>query len=214
MSFAPPPAADDHKAYIPIDFREEETWIIAEVSKRLAAEDVLTIPDTGEELFVMHRGRQHKIPLTFTHHDRSIALSSLAELLKDRYRFFVRLDSFASDTLHFLVVPLAQAQSWTSLPDHLAELEVGYDYFSEIKVPYLNHEDSAPNFVAESEIKDANWKLWLGREFGNVKPYETTRLAKIVIKYPELRKQADVPADASEDEVAALLRKQLGWKSD
>ena len=117
MRTARPPAADDDDAYIFIDHRQEEGSIVAFVSERLAPADVLAMR-YDEALFVTFRGQEHRIPLTFSRHDRYVAVSSLAELLKDDYRFFVLVPSLDSDTHGLLVVPRSVAES-RSLPPRM-----------------------------------------------------------------------------------------------
>jgi hypothetical protein len=105
-----------------------------------------------ETLFVTFRGQEHPIPLTISRHDRYV-VSSLAELLEDDYRFFVLVPSLDSDTHGLRVAPKSVAEGWNPLPEHLTPLEPSFDYFSQIKVPYLYHAATAPDFARESELQ-------------------------------------------------------------
>src|SRR5262245_42082032 len=197
-----PPAADDEEAYIFIDHREEEESIVLSVSERLAPADALATR-CDETLFVTFRGQEYRIPLTISPHDRYVAISSLAELLKDHYRFFVLLPSHGSDTHAVLVVPVAVAQGWGSLPEHLAPLRLGFDYFYELDVPYLNHEASAPNFARESEGARAStnaFSQWLvsGLFSGKADPDASAALAKAALLDPRVRENPDFPTGMSE----------------
>ena len=208
-----PPAADDDEAYIFIDHREEEESIVFSVSDRLAPADAL---DTrcDETLFVTFRGQEHRIPLTISPHDRYVAVSSLAELLKDDYRFFVLVPSLNSDTHGLLVVPKSVAEAWNPLPEHLTPLELGFDYFGQIKVPYLYHEDGAPDFARESELqRDASGAFAQFLEAMLLKRRVDTEtaaaFAKLVMREPKAREDLGLARDASEAEVTAKIMAEL-----
>lgn len=100
--------------------------------------------------------RKWQLPLTFTRHDRYVALSSLAEVLKDKYSFWLVEGRLGDDTHGLLILSHAVAsQLQTEHADWLAEtlvpMQLGFDYFNEIKVPYLGHEDNNPDFLQQSE---------------------------------------------------------------
>jgi len=203
-SFPAPPAEDDEDAYVFVDHREEETAIVEYVSERLAPEDALEGEDDGERFVLRHRGREHLIPLAFSRHDRYIMIASLAELLRPHYQFFVLNSSLGSDTHGLLIVPRSDVQRWGALPDHLIALDPGYDYFHDIRVPYLNHESSAPNFDEDRQgvasANEAMGGLVQALFEGKMDSAATAKLSKLAVRDPEL-------AGQSEAEVSAELQR-------
>jgi hypothetical protein len=211
-----PPGAEDDDAYVYFDHRALESEIVEAVSLRLAPEHALIPREVhgGEELYVTYRGVEHKLPLTVTPHDRYVAISSIAELLKDHYRFFALLPSHDTDTHAVLVVPVAVAQGWSSLPEHLEPLRLGFDYFHGLDVPYLNHETSAPNFARESEAARAGtdaFSQYLVSSvfFGKSDPAAAAALAKAAMMDPKVREHSQFPTGMSEAEVAAEIHKAM-----
>jgi hypothetical protein len=214
MTGAGPPAAEDDNAYVYFDHREEEVSIIENVSTHLAPEHALTITGDDPDLFVTYRGDEYKIPLTISPHDRYVAVSSLAELLKDDYRFFVLVPSLDTDTHAVLVAPASQAAGWVPLPGHLEPLRLGFDYFSGIEIPYLNNEEAAPNFAAESDSArssaNAMSQLLVSAILGGkVDANASAELAKAAMTNPKLREHADFPKNMSEAEIAAEIQKAM-----
>src|SRR5262245_2206219 len=208
-----PPAADDEEAYIFIDHREEEESIVLSVSERLAPADALATR-CDETLFVTFRGQEHRIPLTISRHDRYVAVSSLAELLKDDYRFFVLVPSLNSDTHGLLVVPKSVAEAWNPLPEHLAPLELGFDYFGQIKVPYLFHEDWAPDFARESEFQrqaSGAYAQFLEAVLlkRSIDTETAAAFAKLVMRDPKAKEEFGLSQNASEAEVTAKIKAEL-----
>lgn len=203
-SFVAPPAEDDEDAYVIIDHREEETSIVEYVSERLAAEDALEAEEDGEQLLVCHQGRKHVIPLSFSPHDRYIMISSLAELLRGRYQFFVLKPSLCDDTHALLIVADSDVRRWGAIPDHLAALDPGYDYFHDVRVPYLNHESSAPSFEDERQsvatAKEAMGGLVEALFTGKMDSATAAKFAKLAPQDPAVRKGA---AGESEAELTA-----------
>jgi hypothetical protein len=198
-----------------IDSHEEPGVIIPQVSKWLAPEHALTarVADDADHLFVAFRGQEHRIPLTLAWYDQYVEVSSLAELLQDDYRFFVLAPTLGSDTHGLLVAPIATALSWEPLPEHLIPLELGFDYFGKIRVPYLNHEDSAPGFARESgaqnEMDNALSQVFSGFLSGKADPGASEALAKAVVTHMRLDQLADIPDDASEAEIVAEIQKGM-----
>ena len=215
MTSSTPPAADDEDAYVFLDHHEEPGVIIPQVSKRLAPEHALTarVAEDVDHLFVAFRGQEHRIPLTLAWYDQYVEISSLAELLKDDYRFFVLAPTLGSDTHGLLVVPIANALAWVPLPEHLIPLQLGFDYFGKIKVPYLNHEDSAPDFARESgaerDMQDALRQVFSGFLSGKADPETSAALAKAVVTHLSFNQLADMPDDASEAELVAEIQKAM-----
>lgn len=115
--------------------------------------------------------RKWQLPLTFTRHDRYVALSSLAEVLKDKYSFWLVEGRLGDDTHGLLILSHAVAsQLQTEHADWLAEtlvpMQLGFDYFNEIKVPYLGHENNNPDFLQQSEAIN-NSLLQLDKELNS-----------------------------------------------
>jgi hypothetical protein len=205
--FAVPPAEDDSDAYVFIDHREEETSIVEYVSARLSPEDVLEVEEDEEQILVSHQGRVHPIPLQLSLHDRYIMISSLAELLRERYQFFLLRPSLGDDTHGLLVVSQSDVRSWDAVPDYLVALELGYDYFNGIRVPYLNQEACAPDFdVDRSRVvagKDALGGLVQALFTGKMDANAAAEFARLALNDPEARKAIEGKSDA---EVAAEIR--------
>lgn len=169
-----PPAADDDDAYVWVDHREEEVAIVELIAERLDEGDALTWREDGENLFVSYAGKEHRLPLTLTPHDRYVVISSLAALLAERYRFFLHKERLEDDTHGICVARASDVAAWGGVPAHLMSLELGVDYFSPraMRVPYLRKLDNNPNFAVErdaerSEREEAgrNIDAWLKDQF-------------------------------------------------
>lgn len=187
-----PPSESDEVAYIFIDHREEEESIVFAVAERISEELEPELDD--EAMYIVYAGERHKIPLQFSPHDRYIAISSLAMLLRERYRFFLLEPSLSDDTHGLLIAPIADVDAWGEIPEHLTSLEIGYDYFHQIRIPYLGGEDSAPNFAVESQQVRATSNAMGGfmEALFSGKMDETTasKLAEMVKSNPKLNASA------------------------
>ena len=111
------------------------------------------------------------LPLTFTRHDRYVALSSLAEVLKDKYSFWLVEGRLGDDTHGLLILShevalQLQTEHAEWLAATLVPMQLGFDYFNEIKVPYLGHEDNNPDFLQQSEAIN-NSLLQLDKELNS-----------------------------------------------
>jgi hypothetical protein len=96
----------------------------------------------------------------------------------------------------------------------LKPLELGFDYFRGIKIPYLNHEDSAPSFASESGALRAKSKAMTDLLVSSViggkpDPKASAALAKALMADPNARQQLGLPQNASEAEVAAQIEKMM-----
>ncbi len=149
-----PPSESDEDACIFIDHRDDEESIVSAVAERISEE--LTPELDDEALYVVHAGERHRFPLQFSPHDRYIAISSLAMLLRKRYRFLLLKPSIDDDTQGLLVALVTDVEAWGELPEHLIPLDIGFDYFHDIRVPYLGGEGSAPNFLADRQQVQAD----------------------------------------------------------
>lgn len=146
VTHAVSPSEEDDDAYIFIDHREEESFIAMAVSERLAPEHALEVKESDDGISVVHQGVEHAIPLQFSPHDRYTMISSLANLLAEDYRFFLLRPSLDSDTHGLLVARRSDVDGWGATPGHLVPLELGLDYFHDVRVPYLGGEIAAPRF--------------------------------------------------------------------
>lgn len=151
------PQEDDEDAYIFIDHREEETFIASAISDRLAPEHALEVIEEDDSVSLAYQGQSYTVPLHYSPHDRYIMIASLAHLLREHYRFFLLKPSLDSDTHGLLVAGVGEVNGWPELPDYLVPLDIGYDYFHGIRVPYLGAEDSAPRFAQDrQQVEDSS----------------------------------------------------------
>ena len=127
-----------------IDWREEEEEVIKSFAKPLAAADKLEAVPKGEDLSFRYHGQEYKLPLTHSAHDRSVAISSLVEILKDNYDIRLLKWSKETDSRAFLILPKA---AWSSLEkenpawaqSHFEAVPVGTDFFAKGEpVPYVH----------------------------------------------------------------------------
>lgn len=212
MQYAQCPAEDDEDAYVFIDHREEEGWIANAVAERLDSAHRLAVHEDADDgqIELEYAGVRHPVPLQFSPHDRYVMISSLAHLLREHYRFFVLKPSLDSDTHGLLVAPAQAVTTWGAVPDHLEPLELGHDYFHDIRVPYLGGEDAAPEFTADSQrVRDGSAAMggFVEALFtGKLSDAAAARLAALAARDPAAR-AAD--GAKSEAEIAAELQKEL-----
>jgi len=203
--FRRPPSADDD-VYIYIDHREEESSIVEYVSERLAPDDALAVGEDDEHMMVRYRDQDYLIPLQYSRHDRYIMISSLAELLGERYAFFVLEPSLGDDTHGLLVVKKSDLEGWPAVPAHLGALRLGYDYFNDIQVPYLHHENHAPDFAADRSKVDSSHAAMAGMMqsmfSGRMDEQTAAQFAKLAMTHPDTK---EATAGKTEEEVAAEL---------
>jgi hypothetical protein len=149
-------ALDDHISWI--DWRSEEEEVISAVQEQ-TNEPLDAIWSEGEydgDFLVKWGESIFKIPLTISRVDRYVAICSLAEILKDKYTFFLRDGFDGSDTHGLLVVSNECADELQTnfshwLNDYLHPLELGVDHFSGLSIPYYGHEDNNPRLRVELE---------------------------------------------------------------
>ncbi len=151
---------DFEELFAVIDHRSDEEEVVDAISDQL--DESIDCFWEGEELRVKLNGEEFKLPLTLTKHDRYVAISSLAELLREKYTFWLATEHLEDDT-HYLLVLSNQVSDelknkYTDFLDtKLTQLRLGFDYFNDIKVPYLGHENNNPNF--EKEANEQNEAL-------------------------------------------------------
>jgi len=146
-------------ACVYIDWREEEEAIVEYFAEKLDEADKLAAIWKGDELWIVYNGKEHKLPLTISPKDRSVALSSLAVVLQPKYEFRFLLQSAGSDTLSFL---LLRREEWEELtrshPDwlnrHFEPMKIGHDYFGDEEIPYVGREGALP------KANKPWWRFW------------------------------------------------------
>lgn len=136
-----------------VDHRACEDELIEEIAETLNLN--LNLDWQGDTLQVTYREKHFVIPLTLTRHDRYVALSSVAELLKGEYTFWLLSAHQHDDTHGLFIVDRKTAEelksryaNWSQ--QHLVLMQLGYDYFNGIDVPYLHHENNNPHFKQEA----------------------------------------------------------------
>lgn len=153
-------AEERSERFIWIDWRSFEVEVVEGIIAFLGDDEDLGFEEEDEAITVIHNGRRFEIPLTHTGSDRYVMISSMAEILKDKYSFWLdRGSAEGADTHGFL--PLTHAQSEELLRDHadwaaehLLAFEPGFDHFHGLKVPFLHHPDHNPDFVAQRQAMD------------------------------------------------------------
>jgi hypothetical protein len=130
-----------------VDWREEEESIIKSFAEPLAAADKLEAVPKGDDLWFRYHDQEYKLPLTQSPHDRSVAISSLVEILKDNYDIRLLKWSKDTDSRAFLILPKA---AWSSLEQenpawaqsHFEAVAVGTDIFGKGEpVPYVHRDN-------------------------------------------------------------------------
>lgn len=139
-----------------IDHRSEEEEIVECVSSRIS--DSLSAYWEDDELWLNIESQKIKLPLTFSKHDRFITISSLAELLKQKYTFWLVKDHIEDDTIGLLVLANDISKTlkskyfdWTN--ENLVELDPGYDYFNKIEVPYVGNLENNLNLEKTESVE-------------------------------------------------------------
>jgi hypothetical protein len=141
-----------------IDWRSEEEEVVQAVQEQIA--ESLDCSWEGDEFFVHVNGEKLRIPLTFSRCDRYVTISSLAEILKEKYVFFLR-DGYQGNDTHGLLIVTKECAAdlrgkyGTWLNKYFGELVPGIDNFSGLRVPYLGNENHNPNLRAELEAMHA-----------------------------------------------------------
>lgn len=147
------------QALLWIDHRDEDDGIIRSLSRRLGDGDGIALDWRGNDLWATCRGTAHRVPLTFTPHDRYVAIGSVAELVKDRYGLYVSKASLRSDTHGLAVLAHAEVAAASDAARQAFEARFirvvpGTDYFGGPAVPYAGHEDHNPLFAEQAAAFD------------------------------------------------------------
>ena len=149
----------DDEALLWFDHRDEDDGIIESLSRWLGGGDEIAVDWRDDDLWATYRGTAHRIPLTFTPHDRYVAIGSVAALVKDRYGLYVRKSSLRSDTHGLAVLSHAEVASASdaarrALQERFTRIEPGTDYFGGPALPYVGHEGHNPEFAAQAAAFD------------------------------------------------------------
>ena len=158
-------AEERSERFVWIDWRSFETEVIEGIIGFLGEDEALDFQE-GEDggITVLYNARRFAIPLTHTGSDRYVMISSMAEILKDSYVFWLDRESAeGADTHGFLLLTHAQSEElrrvhadWAA--EHLLAFEPGFDHFHGIKVPFLHHPDHNPDFIAQRQAMDEGRK--------------------------------------------------------
>jgi hypothetical protein len=139
-----------------IEHKEDEERIVQVIAQKLDDPSTLTPIRKGRQLWVAYRGTEFHIPLTDSRHDRYITISSLAKIMEKDYVFWLEQESLGGETHGLLVLryhDLAQldVEIQTDFMDRFVCLEIGYDYFSGLRIPYTQNVNNNPMFKQEYE---------------------------------------------------------------
>ena len=97
-----------------VDWREEETSIVDDVSKHISP-DKLSYEwvGDGEDLILLYRDRRRRVGLTISMRDRYICIRAINDILAGDYELRLFRQSFYSDTHELYIKPA----KWWSLFD-------------------------------------------------------------------------------------------------
>ena len=149
----------DDAALVWIDHRDAEDDIVQWLSLRLDEGDGIAVDWRDDDLWATYRGTAHRIPLTFTPHDRYVAIGSVAELVKERYGVYVRKSSSRGDTCTLALLAHAEVAAASEadrqlLDEHFTRVEPGTDYFGGLAVPHVGNEGHNPEFAVQAAALD------------------------------------------------------------
>lgn len=163
-----------NEEFIVIDWRECDDVIVELVAEKIGNTEQLSAEFSGNHLLVTFNDKQYRFPLTKTDKDRYVTISSLAWLLCDRYDFWL-LASFLVDDTHLILIT-TKAESDKLREEHkecigaqLVPLQLGFDYFNQVSIPYLEHENDASTILSENKDQQSHskrhtnkpwWKIW------------------------------------------------------
>ena len=149
----------DDQALLWIDHRDEDDGIIEPLSRSLGDGDEIAVDWRDDDLWATYRGTARRIPLTFTPHDRYVAIGSVAALVKNRYGLYGSKSSLRSDTHGVVVLSHAEVASASdaarrALQEPFTRIEPGTDSFGGPALPCVGHEDHNPEFAAQAAAFD------------------------------------------------------------
>lgn len=141
-------------AFSLVDWREYDSEVARLFAAQLGSDTSLKV-QVDHELVLLFEGKEYSVPLTKTGSDRYVVLSSCAELVKDSHDVWLHKESLENDTHGFLITSKSQSRElqdnhadWVA--KHLEPLTLGFDYFGEVEIPYLNHSELLASFSIET----------------------------------------------------------------
>ncbi|TCI01300.1 hypothetical protein EZV61_18675 [Corallincola luteus] len=157
-----------------IDWREYDDAIVETIAEKVSSTDQMSAELLDGELWVYFNDERYKLPLTMSGHDRYVTISSLAWLLRDKYDFWLMAINIEDDTHQILITSKVESEKLNDeykefVKNQLVQLQIGFDYFNCVDIPYLEHENNAtivfPDHkaqeLAKTELeKKPWWKLW------------------------------------------------------
>lgn len=139
-----------------VDHRSDDREIVESLASFIhVSKGALVWVDDGADAYLTWHGAKHRIPLTHSSHDRYVTVSSVAFVLREMYDLWQLKDRLADDTHSILLLSTSDsAQLETVYPDWtrdtLVRLDLGYDYFSKIRVPFAANENHNPRFAKDA----------------------------------------------------------------
>ena len=144
------------QAFIPVDAAHDELEIVLRVAEKVKATNQLEGERVDDQLWVTLNNERYQLPLTSSGCDQYVTLSSLAYLLKEQYDFWILQSDQASGSHLLLVANKSDSEEMKKnnpqiIPEPLRPMKLGHDYFLDIEIPYLHHENNNPNFENERD---------------------------------------------------------------
>ena len=104
----------------------------------------LSATSSDNKLLFQYEGKTHSLPLTRMPHDRFMVINSIAELTKGEFSFWLAKEFIGQDRQGLFITDketteelVRNHQHW--IDQYLVKMDLGYDYFTQERVPYLNH---------------------------------------------------------------------------
>jgi hypothetical protein len=219
------PASDERDGvFVPIETDYEDDGTVDWISQFLAEADQLTPRLEGETFFITYHGQEWQVPLAISRHDRYITVSSVAEIIKDRYAIFIDRTTIGEEFNYLLIAAKDTIAARGPRPDYLIPLQIGFDYFSgdpeagtALRIPYSgqNPDDfDAATFEAgkAASVRQIDLgRAWadtiVGAVFtGKIDDAKLKELVDTAAKDPKLAKEF---SGQSPDELVTQLRDGL-----
>jgi hypothetical protein len=147
-----------------VDHRSGDDEIVQSIAEFINPDNgILNWQKETDAYFLVWHGVKHCVPLTLTRHDRYVTISSIAHVISDMYDLWLLKARLNDDTHSVLLLPIADsakleatAPQWTK--DTLEKLDIGYDYFNKIRIPYTDNENHNPNFREDAANVEAEMR--------------------------------------------------------
>lgn len=139
-----------------VDHRSEDREIAEELAAFIHVDNgSLRWEEDDDHSYLSWHAARHRVPLTHTTHDRYVTISSVAYVLRDAYDLWLLKDRLEGDTHSVLLLSKKDSAKleathprWTA--NMLERLDLGYDYFSKIRVPFAGNESHNPRFLDDA----------------------------------------------------------------